>query len=67
MQGGEDQMSGQRRLDGNLRRLAIADFKILADKHIAASITTKVALNSHCRFLTPPVMPMVSRTGRSMK
>ncbi|MNT30952.1 hypothetical protein D3C72_1667690 [compost metagenome] len=34
---------------------------------IAASITTKVAVNSHCRFFTPPAMPMVSRTGRSMK
>ncbi|MCY1226121.1 hypothetical protein D9M72_383410 [compost metagenome] len=34
---------------------------------MAASMTTKVAVNSHCRFFTPPAMPMVSRTGRSMK
>ena len=34
---------------------------------ITASVATKVAVNSHCRLSTPPAMPIVSRTGRSMK
>ena len=34
---------------------------------IAARVAKKVPVNSHCRLSTPPVMPIVSRTGRSMK
>jgi hypothetical protein len=30
----------------------------------AASMTTKVAVNIHCRFFTPPAMPISSRSGR---
>ncbi len=38
-----------------------------ANSGTASNMTTKVALNSHCRLLTPPVMPIASRIGRSMK
>ncbi len=34
---------------------------------IAASVATNVPVNSHCRFCTPPAIPIVSRTGRNMK
>jgi len=38
-----------------------------ANSGTATSMATKVALNSHCKFSTPPWMPMDSRIGRSMK
>ena len=31
----------------------------------AASMTTNVAVNIHCRFFTPPTMPISSRSGRN--
>ncbi|MNE96796.1 hypothetical protein D3C80_1950430 [compost metagenome] len=38
-----------------------------ANNGTAASMTRKVAVNSHCRFSTPAAMPIDSRIGRSMK
>ena len=40
---------------------------IVPNSGTIASVATNVALNSHCRFSTPPAMPIASRTGRSMK
>ena len=49
-----------------MRRRATRE-AIQPNSGIAATVATKVPVNSQCRLSTPPVMPMVSRTGRSMK